>query len=66
MYALDAITPANIFTQAGETMTGIVGMSTNFFTSLWENPMGQIICTLGIVSGAIGLCRALFLRRKRV
>ena len=61
-----AITSANIFTEAGNTMTGIVDMSTNFFTSLWANPMGKIIITLGLVGAAIGLCFRLFLRRKHV
>lgn len=60
------ITSANIFTEAGNTMTGIVDMSTNFFTSLWANPMGKIIITLGLVGAAIGLCFRLFLRRKHV
>lgn len=67
MYYLDGeITSGAIFTEAGETMSGIVGMSTNFFTSLWANPMGKIVCTLGLVAGAIGLCYRLFLRKKRV
>lgn len=61
-----AITVADIFKSAGETMTGFVDMSTNFFTSLWANPMGQIAITLGLVSAAIGLCCRLFLRRRHV
>lgn len=61
-----AITSSSIFTEAGNTMTGIVDMSTNFFTSLWANPMGKIIITLGLVGAAIGLCFRLFLRRKHV
>ena len=62
----EVITSSNIFTEAGNTMTGIVDMSTNFFTSLWSNPMGKIIITLGLVGAAIGLCFRLFLRRKHV
>ena len=61
-----AITTSNIFTEAGNTMSGIVDMCTNFFSSLWENPMGKIIITIGLVSAAIGLCFRLFLRRKHV
>ena len=61
-----AITTSNIFTEAGNTMTGIVDMSGNFFTSLWGNPMGKIVITLGLVSAGIGLCYRLFLRRKHV
>lgn len=60
------ITTANIFTEAGNTMKGMVSMTGEFFGSLWENPMGKIIITLGLVSGAIGLCYRLFLRRKHV
>lgn len=63
---LDAVTVEGIFTAAGSTMTGIVDMAGNFFTSLWAVPMGQIVITLGIVSAAIGLCYRLFLRRKHV
>lgn len=60
------VTVANIFTQAGETMTGIMKMTGDFFAGLWANPMGKIVITLGVVSGAIGLCCRLFLRKKRV
>ena len=63
---LEAPTAASIFTEAGNSMTGFMTMTGNFFTTLWENPMGKIIITLGLVSAAIGLCKALFLRRKRV
>lgn len=60
------VTVANIFTQAGDTMSGLMKMTGDFFTGLWSNPMGKIVVTLGIVSGAIGLCCRLFLRKKRV
>lgn len=60
------VTVANIFTQASDTMTGLMKMTGDFFTGLWSNPMGKIIITLGVVSGAIGLCCRLFLRKKRV
>mgnify|MGYP004671486785 CR=1 FL=1 len=60
------VTTANIFTQAGDTMSGLMKMTGDFFTGLWSNPMGKIIITLGIVSGAIGLCCRLFLKKKRV
>lgn len=63
---MEAVTTTNIFTEAGNTMTGFMTMTGNFFTSLWDNPMGKIVITLGLVSGAVGLCKALFLRRKRV
>lgn len=61
-----AVTVANIFTQAGETMTGIMEMTGDFFGGLWANPMGKIVITLGVVSGAIGLCRKLFLGKKKI
>lgn len=61
-----AIQITDIFGKAGEVMTGFVDMSTDFFTSLWANPMGQIAITLGLVSAAIGLCCRLFLRRRHV
>lgn len=61
-----AITVGGIFEAAGETMTGFVEMTADFFTALWSNPMGQIVITIGLVSGAIGLARSLYLRRKHV
>lgn len=61
-----AITTANIFTEAGSTMSGLMELTGDFFTGLWSNPMGKIVITLGIVSGAVGLCYRLFLRRKHV
>lgn len=60
------ITVANIFTQAGDTMSGMMKMTGDFFAGLWSSPMGKIVVTLGLVSGAIGLCCRLFLRKKRV
>lgn len=60
------ITSADIFTEAGNTMSGMVKMTGDFFTGMWGNPMGKIVITLGVVSGAIGLCYRLFLRRKHV
>ena len=64
--ATETITTSNIFTQAGDTMSGIVNMTGDFFSGLWSNPMGKIVITLGLVSAAIGLCYKLFLRRKHV
>lgn len=61
-----AITVANIFTEAGNTMQGLMTLTGDFFTGLWNVPMGKIVITLGVVSGAIGLCYRLFLRKKRV
>ena len=60
------VTIGSIFEAAGEVMTGFVTMSANFFTALWSNPMGQIVITTGLVGGAIGLARSLYLRRKNV
>lgn len=56
---------ANIFTQAGDVMTGMVTLSTNFIGSLWNHPIGVVVITLPFVGGAIALGRAIFLRRKR-
>ena len=61
-----SITIGGIFEAAGEVMTGFVTMTADFFTSLWANPMGQIVITIGLVGGAIGLARSLYLRKKHV
>ena len=60
------ITTSNIFTEAGNVMTGFIDMTGNFFTSLWANPMGKITIGLTLVGGAIGLAYKLFLRKKGV
>lgn len=62
----EAVTTGNIFTQAGETMQGMLTMTGDFFSGLWSNPMGKIIITLGIVSAGIALCNKLFLKKKHV
>ena len=59
-----AITTSGIFEEAGNTMTGMLDLTGNFFTSLWNNPMGKIIIGLTLVGGAIGLAYRLFLRKK--
>ena len=61
-----AITVANIFEEAGNTMSGLMNMTTDFFTGLWANPMGKIVITLGLAGAGIGLCYRLFLRKKHV
>lgn len=63
---METITTANIWTEVGTSMTGFITAANNFFTALWDNPMGKIIITVGLVSAAIGLTKSLFLRRKRV
>lgn len=60
------VTGADIFAEAGSTMTGLMELTGDFFTGLWANPMGKIVITLGIVGAGIGLCYRLFLRKKRV
>lgn len=61
-----SITTSNIFTEATNTLKGFMDMSVEFFNGLWANPMGKVIITIGLASGAIGLCYRLFLRRKHV
>lgn len=63
---MDSVTVANIFTEAAATMTGLMSMTTGFFEGLWGNPMGKIVITLGLVSAGVGLCKSIYLRRKRV
>ena len=50
------VTVADIFTTAGSTLKGYMGLTTDFFNGLWANPVGQIAITVGIAGGAIGLC----------
>jgi len=61
-----SVTVSDIFTEAGNAMTGLMKLTGDFFTGLWDNPMGKIVIVLGVVSAAVGLCYRLFLRRKHV
>lgn len=63
---MEEITVANLFTSAGEVMTGFMTMTTSFVNGLWANPLGKITISLTLVSGAVGLAYKLFLRRKRI
>lgn len=63
---MQEFTTSNIWTEVGTTITGFFTAAGNFFTALWGNPMGKIVVTLGLASGAIGLCYKLFLRKKQV
>lgn len=63
---MEELTIANLFTSAGETMTGFMKLTGDFFTGLWSNPIGKIIVTASIVGGAIALGRSLYLRKKRL
>lgn len=60
------LTTSNIFTEAGNVMSGFITMTGNFFTSLWANPMGKIVIGATLASAAIGLGYKLFLRKKHV
>lgn len=69
MFVLEAVAApatADIFTEAGKTMSGFMTMTGDFFSGLWAHPMGKIVVTLGLVSAGIGLCYKLFLRKKHV
>ena len=61
-----AITTSGIFSEAGEVMTGLMTTTGNFFSALWNSPMGKVVIGLSVVSGAIGLAYKLYLRRKHV
>lgn len=60
------ITTSGIFEETGKVITEFLGLTGDFFTGLWSNPMGRIVCVLGLASGAIALAYRLFLRRKHV
>ena len=60
------ITVGGIFEAAGETMTGLVTLAGNFFTSLWAHPMGKISITSGLVMAGIALGYKIYTWRKRI
>ena len=60
------ITTSGIFEETGTVITEFLGLTGDFFAGLWSNPMGRIVCVLGLASGVIALAYRLFLRRKHV
>lgn len=60
------LTSSNIFTEAGNAMSGFMTMAGNFFTSLWAQPVGKLVICIPLVGAAIGLAYKLFLRKKHV
>ena len=60
------VTTSGIFEEAGIVMVDFLELAGNFFIGLWNNPMGKIICVLGLISAAVSLAYRLFLRRKHV
>ena len=63
---VETVTTTNIFTEAGNTLSGFMDLCVDFFNGLWANPMGKIIITIGLVGAAIGLCYSLVLRKKHI
>lgn len=63
---MSEMTVANFFTAVGETTTGLITSAVNVFSGLWSSGVpGQVICSLGFSSMAIGLGCAIFKIRKR-
>lgn len=60
------LTTSNIFTEAGNVLSGFMTMSSNFFTSLWAQPVGKLVICIPLAGAAIGLAYKLFLRKKHV
>jgi len=58
-----AITTNDIFAEAGSTLTGFMDLTTDFFTNLWNIPMGKIVITIGLVSASIKLGKTIFYLR---
>lgn len=60
------LTVATFFQKVGETTSGLVTGAVGVFTGLWESGVpGQVVCSLGFASIAIGLGCAFFRIRKR-
>lgn len=58
-------TVAAFFTAVGQTTTGLITSAVGVFTGLWESGVpGQVICSLGFASIAIGLGMTIFKIKK--
>ncbi len=60
------LTVASFFSKVAETTTGLLTGAVGVFTGLWESGVpGQVVCSLGFATMAIGLGCALFKIKKR-
>lgn len=60
------LTVAGFFSKVAETTTGLLTGAVGVFTGLWESGVpGQVVCSLGFATMAIGLGCALFRIKKR-
>lgn len=57
---------ADLFTAAGEVMTGLVTLSGTFVTGLWAHPLGQVFIVSGLISVAVGLAYKIFFRKRYI
>lgn len=64
--AVSSLTVPSFFSKVAETTTGLLTGAVGVFTGLWESGVpGQVVCSLGFASMAIGLGCAIFKIRKR-
>lgn len=65
------MTVASFFTSIGETVTGLITSGANVFSALWATGVpGQVVCSLGFASMAIGFGMGIYaigknLKRRR-
>lgn len=60
------LTTAEIFSEAGKTLTGYMTLTGDFFNGLWNQPMGKIVISASLAGAAIGLAYRLFIRKKHI
>ena len=64
--AVSNLTVPSFFAKVSETTTGLLTSAVGVFTGLWESGIpGQVACSLGFASMAIGLGFAIFRIRRR-
>lgn len=58
---MEGMTVTSFFTAVGETIAGLITSAVNVFTGLWSSGVpGQVVCSLGFASMAIGLGMTFF------
>ena len=64
--AVSSLTIPGFFSKVAETTTGLLTGAVGAFTGLWESGVpGQVVCSLGFASMAIGLGFGIFRIRRR-
>lgn len=60
------VTIANLFTSAGEVVTGVVSGGLSYLNTMWANPIGQVGILLGLAGTVIAFGKGIITRKRHM